>query len=185
MSIDWGSAPDWFAGVGAVLALLWARKAAKAAHETSKSQSVQLKQIEEDKRRAQAECIAAWAEWSNHDGLTRPVIRLVNTSTVPVYHVAVYAINPDTAKLLDLREPAVLAPSGTPRKLLIRARSTDEIETLSDVGILFVDAANRLWHRDPKGRLLEKSEAGYDALLENFISRTPVKRDYSTQFDDM
>ena len=41
-AVDWGSVPDWFAGAGALLALLLAFVAVRAAHRTNMRQSNQL-----------------------------------------------------------------------------------------------------------------------------------------------
>ena len=55
VNVDWGSVPDWLAGIGALSALFFAAVAARAAWDGSKLQARQILKLEEaDLRRVEA-----------------------------------------------------------------------------------------------------------------------------------
>jgi hypothetical protein len=93
MIIDWGSAPDWFAGLVASAALFYAARAAYAALEGSRLQAVQLRKLEyaeqlrsETEERSQASKVAAWIRMAEN-GL--PVVACFNGSSLPAYSLVV------------------------------------------------------------------------------------------------
>lgn len=92
--VDYGSVPDWLAGIGAVTALLWARKAARAAAETNQAQQAQLDAIRRTEREKQASAVAAWIEVGAGE-VARYVI--ANNSGQPVYSFAIWW-NEDTRR---------------------------------------------------------------------------------------
>ena len=48
MSVDWGSVPDWLAGSGAIIALIFAGMAALAARRTNQIQSAQINELQRE-----------------------------------------------------------------------------------------------------------------------------------------
>jgi hypothetical protein len=89
MPIDWGSVPDWLAGGGATAALLWARKAAIAAARTDERQGIQLAAFEQDRKRAQAERVAVWFDYTR-DNKAHHRLVMRNASNLPVYELLIW-----------------------------------------------------------------------------------------------
>lgn len=95
--MNWGSVPDWLAGSGALLAVVFAGIAAKAALRTNDQQSRQLAHLEQaavdsraEQRRLQASQVAVWIELSAPDsGDARIQVCYSNASTQPVYSVRI------------------------------------------------------------------------------------------------
>lgn len=97
MTINWGSVPDWCAGLGALTAIFFARRAAIAAFATNDQQSRQLAQLEQaaqdtrdEHRRHQASQIAVWLELNEPpaDSANSSIkVCYCNASKQPVYNV--------------------------------------------------------------------------------------------------
>lgn len=71
MGAEWwlGNLPDWLAGAGAVLAVIVASLALRAAHRSNKNQDEQIQQqarqldgVRAEKNREQADHVSAWLE---------------------------------------------------------------------------------------------------------------------------
>ena len=115
MHIDLGSVPDWLAGGGAIAALAWARKAAKAASRTDERQGEQLALIQREKQRSQAEHVAVWFDFSWDSNRPHRLV-LRNASELPVYELFVW-INLTLGSLGDHRPDPDESP---PRTLVFR-----------------------------------------------------------------
>ena len=161
MQIAWGSVPDWLAGGGAVIALLWARKAARATLETSCQQAVQIEAMKTDRRRAQADKVAAWIDPGkrdgdpngNHPAILQFIVR--NVSDLPVYYVHVWATTAMgevvSLDILNAVPPGVseLAPPFATPGTLKRGQAGRQLWT----SMMFADAAGRFWYRERDGKL--------------------------------
>jgi hypothetical protein len=108
--IDWGSFPDWLAGAGSVLALVFAAMAARAAFKASAQQAEQLRILEEDRRRAHASMIAVWPV--EEGGELR--CRVQNRSGLPVYAALIFQSVPDESDdWWCWKERSFVVPPGT------------------------------------------------------------------------
>lgn len=58
--VDWGSVPDWFAGVGSIAALGFALFAVLAAYKTNRQQAQQVQLLLAEARESQARNTASW-----------------------------------------------------------------------------------------------------------------------------
>ncbi len=118
MSIDWGSAPDWVAGIGTTLAFGAAGYAGLAA----KRQLDHLRRQEEDRaleeHRAHSSRVAIWLE-AGIDG--QPHVFYSNGSGLPIYAVTVrcrvpwHRVGPHPG--MTHTEIPVLGPTDGPRRL--------------------------------------------------------------------
>jgi hypothetical protein len=192
VSTDWGSVPDWLAGAGALLALLFARQAASAAARTDRRQGEQLASIELTRRRSQAEKVAVWFEWRQEHGV-RHRLMLRNSSDLPVYDVMAWAtLVPGDAGVVERSpEPAVristlrFRPAQAPERVLVRRSRyvlppdcTQELhldELPPDVRsfysegdrfmqLAFRDSAGHFWHRPSGADLVELTKEQFDQL---------------------
>ncbi len=84
--VDWGSVPDWFAGIGAVLALLFAAIAVRVARNTFIQQSKELEEARLERRQRQASRIAGWVL---NDGYSK-VVHVRNSSDLPVFGLTIW-----------------------------------------------------------------------------------------------
>ena len=162
MIFDLGSIPDWLTAIGAVLALIFARAAARAAQRTNQQQAAQLQQLEaaeqrreEVQRQRQAENLAFWVALIGEDEY-RPAIRIMNANRNPLYECTLYCISPMGAASITLN---VVEPNVEPR---IIQRFTERVRQLFSDGADFLalmdnndmlvsgtfrDAANHWWYR--------------------------------------
>lgn len=171
MTIDWGSLPDWISGVTAFFALICAAGAAWAA-------LTQLKYIQDDRKRAQADRIAAWhsAVGTRTSEQGEPSIFFRIFSDVPVYAVSAYVQDLDrghgAVSVLEVKKPGALPP--TARPLTRPLRSTNTSAATLGVGILFRDAGGLYWHRDSVGELHALNNAKeFDLVLEDMRKHKP------------
>lgn len=175
MNIDWGSAPDWIAGIGATSALVFAALAVRAANQQNRHQADQLARLEEDQRerdrdrhRAQAEKVAAWHERISEMGGPSPfptvydafIVR--NASDVPVYSVWVAASGPRR----DHENFAVgnldVVPPGSHSIEMRHVSDLKVSEFTPRVLVMFRDSGGRCWRRRENGLLEECDEATWD-----------------------
>jgi hypothetical protein len=91
---DWGSVPDWLAGIGAMLALLFAGWAARSAHKTNVLQGIQLRKLEEreeerqqEEQRVHAASVAVWLDTKFVAGHEQLQFFYSNSGALPVYNV--------------------------------------------------------------------------------------------------
>lgn len=170
--INWGSVPEWLAGGGALLALLWARKAARAAGRTNEQQAEQLRRQQQqwaDQRAArdaeQAEKIAAWIEFEDSplpEGVTsipasemRGDYRycLRNASELPIFEVTVSVLPPGNSDVEEAQYESfqpVVAPENAPTKVLFAKSSKMRSWRIE---LKFRDARNQCWRRSQFGVL--------------------------------
>lgn len=120
MSVALGTLPDWFSGLGAAGALVFAAGALKTASKANKKQDEQIKYLAraevdraEREKRAQASQIAFWLQAVD---LTTPRLLFSNTSGLPIYevHVVVQAPWGTTTTKLGTLGPTS-APMITPK----------------------------------------------------------------------
>jgi len=172
MIFDLGSIPDWLTAIGAVLALIFARAAARAAQRTNQQQAAQLQQLEaaeqrreEVQRQRQAENLAFWVALIGEDEY-RPAIRIMNANRNPLYECTLYCISPMGAASITLN---VVEPNVEPR---IIQRFTERVRQLFSDGADFLalmdnndmlvsgtfrDAANHWWYRATDGGLYRRN----------------------------
>ncbi|WP_433802947.1 hypothetical protein [Actinomycetospora sp. CA-084318] len=178
MSIDWGSVPDWLAGVGAVSALGFAGVAALAAVRSNRAQQLQVESLRaeqragsERERRAEATKLALWVEFEEKEPLifeglphsVSSVVRFSNASSLPLYSVSIVMIGPEGAARVPYN---VLAPTSVPRVLPRASRVLHTLVEGHDLGELlaagrvhlacsFRDSSGLWWVRSHDGRLVE------------------------------
>ncbi|GEL20740.1 hypothetical protein PA7_45770 [Pseudonocardia asaccharolytica DSM 44247 = NBRC 16224] len=178
VSIDWGSVPDWLAGIGAVLALIFAAAAAKAAWAANKVQARQLARLDQvdldnraSEERAQASKIAAWIRMVESGA---PAVVCFNGSALPIYRLKIFPVLHGEEMLDRGVTYSVKGPDSSPRVLdhatsvikaafVERGPANDEgggldwgdlyAEGRISVSISFVDSAGRSWRRGVAGRL--------------------------------
>lgn len=179
MTIDWGSFPDWLAGLAAVFALGFAGAAAQAAWKASKIQARQIEKLEqaelrraEAERRSQAERVAIWIRMAED---SKPAVVCFNGSGLPVYHLRITAVLSGPEDVSEDVYYAVKGPDMAPRVLghattvLVRgvAEKSGALtngQTWSDIykegrltaSVTFVDVGGRKWCRQSSGELLEQ-----------------------------
>jgi hypothetical protein len=86
LNLDMGSVPDWLAGAGTLIAVVFAGWAARSAHSTNQAQSTQLRELQaeaesraEQALREQAKHVSAWI-------MADLSVIYSNTSAEPAYH---------------------------------------------------------------------------------------------------
>ena len=101
MSVDWGSVPDWLAGSGAIIALIFAGMAALAARRTNQIQSAQINELQREsnerrllERRQMASKVAVYIAVENVSSTRLPVVRFLNSNPTPVYGLHVFCFTP-------------------------------------------------------------------------------------------
>jgi hypothetical protein len=151
---NWGSVPDWLAGVGTLLALalaLWAVFRELAAR----------REALDDRLRSQARLVAAWVSERDPYGnwamggegfvLTR------NGSDEPVRNVTVTAYKKHPSQVPPLEEfyrvtYAVLAPHTTETSRALPFGDAPRFDSVA-VSIVFRDSQGCRWQREPDGIL--------------------------------
>ena len=90
-TINWGSVPEWLAGGGAIIALLFARSAVRAARAMNEQQSAQIAALERaeavrygESRAKYASRFACWVTLPG-EGEMLPAVGLMNSNEVPFY----------------------------------------------------------------------------------------------------
>lgn len=155
--IDWGSAPAWLSGVGALVALVFAFSAARAANKTNVQQGLQLRAIEEDRRQAHAALVAAWPV-DHSSGAVH--CRLHNGSELPVFGVLLFRGLVDDSGDLWWRHERVRAvsPGDTAFEwsgdLPFTPERPDDVNA-NLAAVAFLDCRGRYWLRDCFGQLQE------------------------------
>lgn len=181
MSIDWGSVPDWLAGAGAVTALIFAAAAVRVNRETNRGQAQQIKKLEEDQERRESERraeqatkVAVWVSAHSADGeADLPLVRLVNSSSLPVYTLLLTCNSPlgTVEKVYTAVGPRNdrRVMTDISRKLQEQLAGLNFTELhdrgLVSVGCSFRDSAGEWWYRTHSGSLHStdgraKAEAG-------------------------
>ncbi|GAA5169554.1 hypothetical protein GCM10023321_65370 [Pseudonocardia eucalypti] len=165
--VDWGSVPDWLAGLGAISALLFARSAVKAAQATNRQQTAQIRALEESEERRRAEATARYATrfvcwisgWESEPDL--PAVVLVNSNDVPLYQVTIYVGTPlgcAFAPYVHVGPTEGRRRMGRPTRALRTLVDGQDFVALRDSGALwtamtFRDANGHWWSRSPIGLL--------------------------------
>jgi hypothetical protein len=160
----WGTAPEWLAAIGTLLAFgvaFWLLR---------KELAVRRESVE-DRRQAQASLVAAWVSEPSRqierDGRTKLVYQLVtrNGSGQPIYNVQVRMLLPEGFKLTSPDEIflpqlpqfryEVLPPKYTKPELLTSIQPERLRHWLmpKPVEITFADAQGYKWRRDPTGKI--------------------------------
>ncbi len=168
LSIDWGSVPEWLAGAGALVALLFAWSAVRAARATSQQHAAQIDALERAEAVRDEERRSRYASrfvcWITLDGKAdrHPAIGVINSNEVPLYHVNIYA---GTSLGATFARYNVVGPSsgrrilGRPTRAMQNVLPVCDAGTLLDSGDLWVamtfrDPAGNWWCRSPTGLLL-------------------------------
>lgn len=103
LQLDWGSVPAWLAGLAALVAVVYARAAARSARETSASQQTQIEDIRregalrrEEQRREQAAGVTIWVttlKEEKQEGRDQSLadlrvgVCMSNSSELPIYQL--------------------------------------------------------------------------------------------------
>ena len=170
MSLDWGSVPDWLAGVGTIGALIFAYRAVRAANRQNQHQAAQLARLEndqrdrdEEQRRAQASNVALW--WQHRDrSASGPAhaFYVSNTSDLPVTEV-VFVVRTPRSQVECLAVPYI-----APRTREVNSIDFDKVfSQLRDefvefqghgpsgdmAALEFTDMAGLRWRRNLSGNL--------------------------------
>jgi len=174
--------PEWVAGSDAAVALLWARKEARAATEPNHQQARQIADLEDQKGRSQAESVAVWVGWatSQNNRIRLRALFVTNSSRLPVYYGGIYVPHPNKRDVtLELREPSVIPPTPEPLVAPLRVPNdnTYDDKEADRAGMIFVDSTGRYWHRNVNGVLTEETTESYDRLIEKHIAQFPSWRD--------
>lgn len=174
MSIDWGSVPDWVAGIGAVTALIFARAAVISARRTSDLQADQIEDLKgESVKRADAERrvfaskVTVYIGTERTEDAIRPAVRLVNLGDLPIYGLTIYCFTPFATYM---RTYYVNGPRHDRRKMTTLTRKLTEILHNADVGELigagqlvaacsFRDSSGIWWYRTAQGALHEAKDS--------------------------
>ncbi|MDD7919688.1 hypothetical protein [Actinomycetospora callitridis] len=192
MSVDWGSVPDWLAGVGAVAALAFAAVAATAARATNKIQSMQIAELQEQnrrrdetERRSLASKVAVYISvGEDESGFDQAFVRFVNSGDQPIYDLTVYCFTP-----AGILRRSYSANSPHPIRINLEGLSVALAKTLGPVepayllrrGELvaassFRDALGLWWYRTASGELREAPD-GDTAAARARESGPVLKRD--------
>ncbi len=114
IDLNYGSVPDWLAGIGTVVASCIALFALLASRRTNRNQQKQIDALEDEKnerqaseRRKQAELIACWGDPHTEEF---PLYRISNRSGQPVYDFIVWHFSPEIGRS---RVVAVLPPESS------------------------------------------------------------------------
>jgi hypothetical protein len=178
-SINFGAVPDWLGGAGAVLALLWAKKAAKAATRTAeqleeqiKAQQLQWNDAIVARQREQDEKVAAWIEFHDNplpEGQRTTAAQVLgtyfyylrNASDLPIYEVQTQIMPPSSSKVHSEKHSSfqpVVAPNDTAEQHKFAENSHLRSYRIE---LQFRDASGRCWRRDHFGVLRSRNEISY------------------------
>jgi hypothetical protein len=158
--VDWGTAPDWFLAAFALLALIFAAGAARAAWDAVSIERARDQQRQEaEERHSQAEYVAAWPGFDVTWGAT-----VRNASPLPIYSVTVRFEAEDGATrqqvTIPFAEPAGDTFVAWPAECRLVDHLDDNgkpvfIEPRSSIwpDLRFRDSAGRWWSRGRDGIL--------------------------------
>jgi hypothetical protein len=150
--VDWGSFPDWLAGIGAIVALLFAFFAVRAAHQTNVQQGKQLQALEHQQTQEQASKVAVWLDWTGDDV---PAYHISNTSGLPIYEVYLNAAR-SMVSLFHATYEKVIPPGDTFIALTpIGEYDGQHIPANATAAMAFTDCSMNTWVRDPDGLLVQ------------------------------
>lgn len=193
-AVDWGNAPDWLTVLGAFVALIFARSAARAAHQTNTQQAGQLQMLreveqrrEQHELRQQASRLSFWIRLVDNEEF-RPAISIVNSNTTPLYQLTMYCLTRNGVLGIPMN---VVAPQAEPRILRrvtvqLRALTEDIIDPIGEMDRwqlrmtgTFRDTAGNWWHRTADGSLRACKDSG-DAQIQSRLEIQAFYRDLST-----
>jgi hypothetical protein len=153
--LDWGTVPDWLAGIGTLAAFFVALRV------LAKELEARLEQAE-DRRREQARLVSAWVSTPEDDLPPEFTLIVRNGSNEPVYQVKAsmvpydspYGSDPEdgTGQPRSVVETSEILPPGKDWQTYFDPRSRI---VPGPVSMSFTDAAGRRWTRYPDGRLVE------------------------------
>ena len=163
--VDWGSVPDWFAGTGTLLALIFAFFAVRAAHRTNIQQGLELQAMQDDRRRSQANKVAAWMIYGDEDGTRYLCVK--NGSDLPVFGVLLFTGVADlshsddpagaTPEIIWHHQRIRAIPPGDTRLDLqdVDAMPVDDPSTADGflIALVFLDCEGTTWLRNAYGQL--------------------------------
>lgn len=158
--MDWGSIPDWIAGVGTAGALLLTWRLLKHELEASRAER-QARATDELRREAdQAACVSSWLEDLDPQihGAQGWVVWVSNSSSSPVYNCLV-----EVSEILgdgDQRAHFSSVPPGRPLSARLSRELFGGVVTIGDCNtqVRFTDASGRHWQRNWYGELVRHSE---------------------------
>jgi hypothetical protein len=175
-----GSKAEWLSATSAMIALFFAFFAVRAAHRQNVVQAAQLKQIADEKRREQAEKIAAWYQPTGSHGHS---IKIQNASNLPIYSVAVWAVAAEVPSdlflatyIYDSVPPGLhhcyIAPGG-----YLEAETGDAaigVRRTPRVSMLFIDSGARHYARGYAGVLEELAADEWTRRYSKVANRATV-----------
>jgi len=151
-----GSLAEWFTGIAAAVALIFAAKAARSASATNRAQQAALEiqrqqqeNIREDSYRAQGLGVAFWQDASR--------FYVLNTSRLPIYSVSFWLLIPGDLRLFRNSEERIVLPSQSAPVELAMDLATGYSDPDLTI-MIFTDAAGREWVRRQSGELLPAAE---------------------------
>jgi hypothetical protein len=148
LGLDWGSVPEWLAGLGSTAALGFAAYAAVAT-------TRQLQMVEDDRRKIQASKVAAWCYTSSAN--QSPTYLVFNHSDLPIYRVELSAVDrrQPTAARSVVTSLSFLSPGEHHMEVDVGPLTAAANEKQLLVEIVFVDCAGARWQRNFEGQLRE------------------------------
>jgi len=174
---DWGSIPDWITAAGALLALIFARSAARAAHGTNRQQAGQLRLLElsdakraREERRWQAANLSFWVSLVADESY-RPAVKFINSNKVPLYQLTMYCVTPAGVARATMNVASPQIEARTLRRYTAQLRElaagiANPIAAMDRwefrIAGTFRDASGQWWHRRADGGL-EECENAEDA----------------------
>lgn len=167
--VDWGSVPDWIAGVGAASALVFAALAVRAANQQNQHQAEQLERLENEnrerdaeRRREQASKVAIWWERGTGDPGYPYIFKFSNTSDSPVTEV-VFTVRTPTSNGQCLAVPYIAPRTREAHSDIFDEVFADHMYEFTSfsghgpsgdmAGLDFTDMSGRRWRRNLSGDL--------------------------------
>jgi len=168
------TATDWLTAVGTVGAFFsggWllvldnrrSRRTEAAARDTEAA-------AREVERRAQADSVACWIEWTpvlkdgEPTGFTERVAKVRNNSDLPIYHVALGYFDYATGEFLQISRQGMMGPVVT-----LTARLPELQSGRVTLSVEFRDRHQTYWTRDGVGNLVE------GRLITDAFNRLPPR----------
>jgi hypothetical protein len=164
-TLQYGNVQEFITWIVAGIALLFAARAVKAANATNQYQAEQIKDIRDEKGRAQADKVVAW---STRRMDSKPfshvyTLNIRNASDLPVYDAYVILRIDDSAVVIH--RPEIIPPDTTAP---VDVPTTPHIGFRHAPVIMFQDAAGLHWHRGTRGTLQRVTGEAFRTTLAHY-----------------